>query len=979
MISILIENNEKYEALELDASQIFGSFVLSMKETDVNDPTSIFTNYSKTFSIPGTPRNQELFNYMNRLDSDISNNIKYNCVINNNGLFVDRGYIRITDMTLNEGDVTFNATFYSQLCLFFNNLKTDSEGENRTMDSLIYGLPDEENFNIYWNADNCWDSLNNLNSLIQSHGVDDYSKYITPQDGKYNFCIVPAYNGYYDDFDNDKVLCYEPQLYTPFRSVFSILTDGSKGWDNAKGWNMFEMPRELGEFEIRDFRVKKQHIGIKNSLIINAICDPQNNGGYEVVLDPEFYNEDSKWYDILNRTWCVVDPVDMDNYEGNSITLDNINVSVDLDNINKKQTFFAEVSGSEEIDISSLGEKRIKIPLPGVELASSTTQWNKYLYFNYTYYKRLTKASRRYAYGGLLFKYTVQHKAYGDWEDYISSKMFLTSTRNNEVVQNIINISSNILDESVRNELKDPNLSQKQKYFVYNEGSTTYRAEGDEYIEFVLDTEDITKIRIQVEFTPILIREKINDSDRYEGVNIVLTQNGKTDNPKCNKNDDIFPTVKDFYVNDAIIYDSDRRDGVNDRYDKKTLFSNLKCTPLQYLLSFTKLLGLKFYYGLDEKIYIMTPEHYFTGNVVNIDDKVDIGSEIKVNYNYNDNKYYTYKYNDGDTYVEYLIDKKTGDKPNKVKKITNAEGSEEKEVFENLIWTVGMPYVERTPYFNSYSLTIPTVADPSKGHPILSGVSATVHGYNVDGSQNDNAYQQKVYAEDRAKINQDIHDRICFFDKDYKPVEDSITLLYICGRSSMEGADLSNYRYMLSDDIPIIKELNSGKECHLTVTHTHGVDLSGDKYPVYSSMYSTEKDYNIRTLSKIPMFNVVNHSRIDDAGNMYSQSTLFTKPNINFFGSRIDDWSDYNYIYDSYIKDTADNYYDNEQRELSCSVKFSNVSNINDVFRNYYYFKNSLWILTSISELSFEHETNVCKCTFLKVCKDNLPNLLTNQ
>lgn len=86
--------------------------------------------------------------------------------------------------------------------------------------------------------------------------------------------------------------------------------------------------------------------------------------------------------------------------------------------------------------------------------------------------------------------------------------MFLTSTRNNEVVQNIINISSNILDESVRNELKDPNLSQKQKYFVYNEGSTTYRAEGDEYIEFVLDTEDITKIRIQVEFTPILIREK---------------------------------------------------------------------------------------------------------------------------------------------------------------------------------------------------------------------------------------------------------------------------------------------------------------------------------------------------------------------------------------------------------------------------------------------------------------------------------------
>ena len=46
-------------------------FVLNKKYTELSDLTSIIVDYSKTIRIPMTPRNNELFNYVFKLDHQV--------------------------------------------------------------------------------------------------------------------------------------------------------------------------------------------------------------------------------------------------------------------------------------------------------------------------------------------------------------------------------------------------------------------------------------------------------------------------------------------------------------------------------------------------------------------------------------------------------------------------------------------------------------------------------------------------------------------------------------------------------------------------------------------------------------------------------------------------------------------------------------------------------------------------------------------
>ena len=53
----------------------------------------------------------------------------------------------------------------------------------------------------------------------------------------------------------------------------------------------------MTEWEIKDLRSYQQRPAIKLKKVIEACCDPTNNGGYKVNLDPTFFNENNPYWD----------------------------------------------------------------------------------------------------------------------------------------------------------------------------------------------------------------------------------------------------------------------------------------------------------------------------------------------------------------------------------------------------------------------------------------------------------------------------------------------------------------------------------------------------------------------------------------------------------------------------------------------------------------------------------------------------------
>ena len=128
--------------------------------------------------------------------------------------------------------------------------------------------------------------------------------------------FAPAYNGLPTGlFDADKAL-FSPAL------AGVALPEGHSlpGGDVA----LASLPKKYTEWETQDLRSYLQRPVIKMSAIINAICQPYNNGGFTVDLDPAFFSQSNPWWDKTWLTLPVINTLDIQISEGSG----NLTVSV---------------------------------------------------------------------------------------------------------------------------------------------------------------------------------------------------------------------------------------------------------------------------------------------------------------------------------------------------------------------------------------------------------------------------------------------------------------------------------------------------------------------------------------------------------------------------------------------------------------------------------------------------------------------------
>ena len=305
--------------------------LFSYIRTDYTDPTVLRNSYSKTLTIEGTPNNNQIFNSIYHLDQIVDPNTfnpakRMEFKLFANGDILEQGYAKL-DKVYKEGHRTsYDITLYGGLGEFLYNLSYDQTaegsdtsrggGEDRRLSSLVFY--DETEPNKEFDFEITKDTVAEAWDALESGTGATKWKYI-------NF--APAYNGYPQAFDADKVLINTqgskvPMTYnnngtTGTSTGFPASIQQGEGNDTAtyrtyNNYAMGELPKEMTEWEMRDLRSYLQRPVLSMKGFIEAISNPINNGNYNVVLDNEFFNDNNPYY---AKAWVTLPMLKKDETE----------------------------------------------------------------------------------------------------------------------------------------------------------------------------------------------------------------------------------------------------------------------------------------------------------------------------------------------------------------------------------------------------------------------------------------------------------------------------------------------------------------------------------------------------------------------------------------------------------------------------------------------------------------------------------------
>lgn len=305
--------------------------LFSYIRTDYTDPTVLRNSYSKTLNIEGTPNNNQIFNGIYHLDK-ISDYGNFNPAkrmefqLFSNGDILEQGYAKLDKINKEGKNISYDITLYGGLGEFLYNLSYDQTaegsdtsrggGEDRRLSSLIFYDATEPNkeFDFDITKDTvaeAWDALET------GTGATKW-KYI-------NF--APAYNGYPDDFDSDTVLINTQNSTVPVTynnngttgstannggGFPSTIVQGDTTYRTYNNYALGKLPKDMTEWEMRDLRSYLQRPVMSMKGFINAVANPVNNGGYEVDLDPDFFNSSNPYYE---KAWVTLPQLKKDEVE----------------------------------------------------------------------------------------------------------------------------------------------------------------------------------------------------------------------------------------------------------------------------------------------------------------------------------------------------------------------------------------------------------------------------------------------------------------------------------------------------------------------------------------------------------------------------------------------------------------------------------------------------------------------------------------
>lgn len=257
-------------------------FVLNKQFTDLTDLTSIIVDYSKTIKVPMTPHNNELFNFIYKLDHQVIFNEdvvyfdpsqKISMTMTFNQSKVMDGYALLNSVNLK--DRTYEINLYGQLGSIFSDMK-------------------EKPLNKYLEVNNGMFKKNlkmHTTTIHDSFWNDDHSLDWTSTDWTDFFGFAPQLIGKTDTINTKTFEKYGTGEIKKFVDVINT-TRGITYADSYVGDGFdFNQYCEIKSYMTRPYVYVDKLIQLVQNEINQGDYD-----GYTMTLDQDWFNEDNPYY-----------------------------------------------------------------------------------------------------------------------------------------------------------------------------------------------------------------------------------------------------------------------------------------------------------------------------------------------------------------------------------------------------------------------------------------------------------------------------------------------------------------------------------------------------------------------------------------------------------------------------------------------------------------------------------------------------------
>lgn len=258
-VSIYIENYK----LDTNEDTIVA---LTMCYSYVEDPTTIAGDYSKSITVPGTVNNNRIFGQFWSIDrrflenDDSNTGVYFNAskrtpakIYLGNDIFKS-GYVQLNAVNKTQGKITYEITFYSELCNLLHTILDSSLSALKFPGSLAHVI----------NTNSIYDNVNENGPKIAgtSSNLNDYLHYGLSLDGVF------------DNFNSSKWLTYDSGQS---KWVVADIDDYGTSYDTAM---ILQSPSN----RVRPY--------VKVSSLLNQIRDDYNDSNDTLLeySDPYFFN-----------------------------------------------------------------------------------------------------------------------------------------------------------------------------------------------------------------------------------------------------------------------------------------------------------------------------------------------------------------------------------------------------------------------------------------------------------------------------------------------------------------------------------------------------------------------------------------------------------------------------------------------------------------------------------------------------------------
>lgn len=277
-----------------DASLILFNYT----KDDLTNPTVVKNSYSHSVKLKGTPSNNKLFGEIFRLDRQTLYSDQYNGaffdpmrktpfqIIDETSALLESGYVKLTGVTKNNGQIEYSITLFGGIGSFFYSLSYTEEGNTRTLADMLFLHFDgsvKKLASIKLTKErlkHAWECLGDQTKLTGSDCWDIVN-------------FAPCYNGFPSDFDSNKA------LVNGYYYQFNLAnTEDGKTYTTKDGCTsrLVTMSNKHTEWEIRNIRPYLQRPVVRIKSIFESIQEWAKDNGYTLELDPDFFNKSNPMY-----------------------------------------------------------------------------------------------------------------------------------------------------------------------------------------------------------------------------------------------------------------------------------------------------------------------------------------------------------------------------------------------------------------------------------------------------------------------------------------------------------------------------------------------------------------------------------------------------------------------------------------------------------------------------------------------------------